>query len=63
MMVTNLLQRLVVDKAGSILGNLELPLLDLLAELPTTVSAWPFTILAPLPTERMQCKREPELTC
>jgi len=33
-LMTYLFQCLVVDKAGSILGNLELPLLYLLSELP-----------------------------
>jgi hypothetical protein len=32
--MTYLLQRFVVDKAGSIFGNFKLTLLDLLAELP-----------------------------
>jgi hypothetical protein len=31
---TNLLQGLIVYKVGSVLGNVELPLLDVLAELP-----------------------------
>jgi hypothetical protein len=36
---TCLLQCLVVDKTRSILGHLELPFLDLLAEFPASVSA------------------------
>ena len=32
--VPNLLQRFVVDKMGSVLGDFELPLLDMLPELP-----------------------------
>lgn len=34
----NLLQSLVVDEAGGILWNLQLPLLDMLAELPRKAS-------------------------
>lgn len=37
--MTYLFERLVVDETRSILGDLELPFLDLLAELPTRAAA------------------------
>jgi hypothetical protein len=38
---THLLQGLVVYKAGCILGNLQLPLLDLFAKLPAILLVYP----------------------